>query len=289
MAGATLILPLKRWRIYFTSFLTSLTLSNHYLQCMQDYQNKGWVRLYRKIEDNDLWLAEPFTRGQAWVDILLLANHKPRSIFIRGNEVKIERGQFIHSEETLSDRWKWSRGKTRAFLALLVTRGMLDNRKSRLCAIRTVVNYVDYQQNEQQTGQQNVQQKAIRLDNRQDTNKNGKNVRMEEVNTAPPDGDAELHKNIVAVFEKFQMTELNTTIKYGDRTQRKAAKEMIGQFGMDAINKIIDFLASEQVLKDPYAPRITTPYQLQQKWGLIRQYYAKLIGKQAKNTVTIIE
>ena len=58
---------------------------------------------------------------------------------------------------------------------------------------------------------------------------------------------------------------------------------------MGAIEKIIDFMASEEVVLDPYAPRITTPYQLKQKWGLIRQYYAKLHGKQKANAITVID
>lgn len=31
---------------------------------------KGWVSIHRQLCENDLWLSEPFTRGQAWVDMI---------------------------------------------------------------------------------------------------------------------------------------------------------------------------------------------------------------------------
>ena len=31
--------------------------------------------LHAKLQDNPLWTCEAFTRGQAWVDLILLANH----------------------------------------------------------------------------------------------------------------------------------------------------------------------------------------------------------------------
>jgi len=36
---------------------------------------EGWIRLYRKMQDNPLWTSEPFTRGQAWIDLLMIAGY----------------------------------------------------------------------------------------------------------------------------------------------------------------------------------------------------------------------
>lgn len=38
---------------------------------------RGYVKLWRRLKDSDLWLSEKFTRGQAWADLVMLANHKP--------------------------------------------------------------------------------------------------------------------------------------------------------------------------------------------------------------------
>jgi len=42
----------------------------------------GFIILQRKITENWLWLSEPFSKSQAWVDLLLLANHSNGSFFI---------------------------------------------------------------------------------------------------------------------------------------------------------------------------------------------------------------
>ncbi|NCD07359.1 MAG: hypothetical protein EOL97_14700, partial [Spirochaetia bacterium] len=77
---------------------------------------QGYIKLYRKIEDNPLYFCEPFSKIQAWIDLILLANHKDSVIFIRGNEVKIKRGQVAWSKDNLASRWKWSKNKVYGFL-----------------------------------------------------------------------------------------------------------------------------------------------------------------------------
>lgn len=99
--------------------------------------NNGWIRLHRKIMGTPEWLAEPFTRGQAWVDLLLLANHAPGYIRRRGILIEVERGQVGHSEEALAARWSWSRGKVRRFLSEL----------TRLCRISRKISEKTVQKN----------------------------------------------------------------------------------------------------------------------------------------------
>ena len=36
----------------------------------------GYIKLHRSLMDNPLWTEKPFSRGQAWVDLLMLANRK---------------------------------------------------------------------------------------------------------------------------------------------------------------------------------------------------------------------
>ena len=52
--------------------------------------SKGFISLHRELQDHWLWHSEKFTKAQAWVDLLMLANHKELSvIFIRGNHNQI--------------------------------------------------------------------------------------------------------------------------------------------------------------------------------------------------------
>lgn len=139
----------------------------------------GWIKLHRSIQDNDLWVAEPFTWAQAWIDLLINANHKPGSFWVRRIEVKLDRGQLGWSEITMADRWKWSRGKVRRFLGMLETRGMIVQQTNKLTSVITICNYNEYQADEDSenkpTVQQIEQQAGHQADNRQYTNKNDKN------------------------------------------------------------------------------------------------------------------
>ena len=131
----------------------------------------GWARVHRQLTESDFWLSEPFTKPQAWVDLIVIANHKQGSFWVRGIEVELKRGQIGRSELTLAKRWKWSRNKVRGYLKTLQTQNMIQQKKSTLTSVITIVNYEKYQTKVQQAVQQKVQQK----DNRRYTNKNVKN------------------------------------------------------------------------------------------------------------------
>jgi len=132
---------------------------------------KGWISLHRKLMDKSLWTSEPFTRGQAWVDLLLLANHKDDYIYVRGNKITIRRGQVGWSQKKLAERWQWNRKKVRKFLKDLEEEQQITQQKNFVTSIIAINNYDDYQQNTQQNDHQRGQQR----DSRGDTNNNGNN------------------------------------------------------------------------------------------------------------------
>jgi hypothetical protein len=128
---------------------------------------QGWVKLHRELADSDLWLSEQFTKGQAWTDLILLANHKDGFLTVRGNTIPVKRGQVGWSVVRLSKRWKWSRNKTIRFLDGLESKQQIVQHRSFQSSIITLVKYEFYQGTEQQTKQQK--------DSRRNTNKNDKN------------------------------------------------------------------------------------------------------------------
>lgn len=81
---------------------------------------RGYIKLWRKIQDNSLW-KEPrvFSRAEAWIDMLMLANHEKGHIRKRGILIEVGRGEIGWSEVELAKRWKWSRGKVRRFFSEL--------------------------------------------------------------------------------------------------------------------------------------------------------------------------
>lgn len=132
----------------------------------------GWVKLHRSLLDSDLWLSEPFTKGQAWADLFGLANHSDNSIWIRGIEVKIKRGWIAWSEVSLAKRWKWSRGKVRRFLKWLKTEQQIEQQNNNLTTLINIRNYNLYQSNDTPNDTPDGQQ----TDSKQYTNKKGENV-----------------------------------------------------------------------------------------------------------------
>jgi len=98
---------------------------------------KGWIKVHRKITNNELWLSEPFTKGQAWIDLLLLAD----GIDSDGYEA----GKVYKSVMYLADRWKWSRGKTRHFLKYLESQQMIQQKSQPFGHILTIENWAFYQ------------------------------------------------------------------------------------------------------------------------------------------------
>lgn len=107
----------------------------------------SWIRLHRKLMDDPLYFAEPFSKMQAWIDLLLLANFADRVTFIRGNRVTIKRGQVAYSREWLSGRWRWSRGKIDRFLDMLERENMIGRQKSAVITCISILNYDTYQDN----------------------------------------------------------------------------------------------------------------------------------------------
>lgn len=107
--------------------------------------NKGWICLHRSIQDSWLWQNEPFSRGQAWIDLLLSANHEDHKIVVDSDLMTIKRGQMLTSVRKLSERWKWSVKRTQKFLKLLEEDEMLTKNSGKRYTLLTILNYAKFQ------------------------------------------------------------------------------------------------------------------------------------------------
>lgn len=105
----------------------------------------GWILLERKITEHFLWDDKPFSQGQAWIDLLLLANHKDHKLPYKGEIITCKRGEVNRSISWLASRWGWSRKKTRSFLGLLEGDGMVATKVSTNRTTITIENYAFYQ------------------------------------------------------------------------------------------------------------------------------------------------
>jgi hypothetical protein len=137
----------------------------------------GWIKIHRKIEEWEHYFSEPFDKTHAWIDMLILANHEPKTLSVRGNLVAIERGELAWSGESLARRWSWSRGKVLRFLSRLETIQQIVQQKNNILSKIIILNYDKYQQNgtadSTTDGQQTVQQTDINKNVKNEKNKKG--------------------------------------------------------------------------------------------------------------------
>lgn len=106
---------------------------------------KGYVLINRQIEDNWIWTEKPFSRGQAWIDLILMANYKDTTVCIKGHVFEIKRGQLLRSLDFLSERWGWSRKKIRTFLCQLEGHAMGHAKGTPQGTLITIENYTFWQ------------------------------------------------------------------------------------------------------------------------------------------------
>ena len=186
----------------------------------------SWIRLHRKIMDDPLYFAEPFTKMQAWIDLLLLANFADRVMFIRGNRVTIKRGQVAYSREWFSGRWRWSRGRVERFLTLLESDRKIVQQKSRIISVVTIVNYDFYQNSEKSErttdGTTEIERNYLNINNYKkvlfsddttdDTTDGATDSTTENASDGTTDGTTEIERNCLNInnFEKVLFSDGTT-------------------------------------------------------------------------------
>jgi len=188
--------------------------------------NRGWIKLWRKSENNDLHpLSEQreFTKWEAWLDLLLLANFKEK--WWCGK--KCQRGELLYSLDWYSKRWKWHRSKVWRFLKHLKKRNAIETVNETQTTRITILNYETYQQ-DQNANETETEQKPKRPRNASETpantTKECNNVNNKRI------------KNKYAEFVSFSSDEYNKL------------KEKLGQELLDAcIDKLNTYKGSKGV------------------------------------------
>ena len=111
-------------------------------------KDNGYIKSFRPSEDDEFYFDEPFTKWQAWHDLLFLAEWKDRRFMIRGNIVNAKRGCVYVPQVKLAERWMWSRNKVTRFLNLIEKLGRVKQQKSNVINCISIVNYKKYQSSE---------------------------------------------------------------------------------------------------------------------------------------------
>lgn len=107
---------------------------------------EGWISIHRQLQEHWIWKSkEPFDKRSAWIDLIMLVNHKKEKIEFDNTIIEVERGQRITSLEKLANRWKWSRHKVSNFLNHLEQDKMLVQVRDKKKTLIGIENYDKYQ------------------------------------------------------------------------------------------------------------------------------------------------
>lgn len=107
----------------------------------------GFFKIQREYLETSEWQnGNPFDEAKAWIDIVGRANYAEAERFYKGKYQRVHRGQLATSELELANRWNWSRGRVRRYLANLVRAQRVTIDSTKVGTIITVVNYDIYQE-----------------------------------------------------------------------------------------------------------------------------------------------
>ncbi|HCZ8035934.1 TPA: DnaD domain-containing protein [Staphylococcus aureus] len=167
----------------------------------------GWISIDRSIQNH--WLFKEkrtFSKFEAWIYLLMEANHSEAKVPIGNQIVTVERGQRLTSILTLSDLFNWSRFKVKTFLDLLESDGMLEVKTTSKYTLITIVNY-DFYQSEQG---RNQHQNDIKPTSKQHQSNINPTSKQHQTNTNNNDNKDNNEKNVnnekkkAAAFDFFQ-------------------------------------------------------------------------------------
>jgi DNA replication protein DnaD len=141
---------------------------------------QGWIKLHRKIQEHWIYQEDrKFSKYEAWLDLIMLANHKQTTVILGNELVKTQSGQVITSEVKLMKKWNWGKTKLRTFLGLLESDGMIVKKTDRKKTIITICNYRVYHDSETENKPHSDHEQTASKP-QSDTIKNVKNVKNEK-------------------------------------------------------------------------------------------------------------
>ena len=108
---------------------------------MTENEITNYLTLSRELFNHPLWEDKPFSKGQAWIDLVQLANFKDKEVIFKGEVITCKRGDVNLSILELSKRWGWSRQTVRRFLDFLEHEKMCTTKCTTHRTTITLINY----------------------------------------------------------------------------------------------------------------------------------------------------
>lgn len=255
---------------------------------------QGWIKIHRDLLDNELWSDKPFTKGQAWVDLLLLANHKDKNVLIGGHTEMVERGSFITSELKLMERWGWGRKKVKLFLNFLESQKMIERNANNKRTAITIVNYGFYQDCDLPKEQQKNSKRTAKEQQRDSTGtakehkQERKNERMKEYIDTNVSIKQHSIQSIIDAWNQLEPYGIKMIYRINPGSKRCTSLiALLEQFGEEKVIQAVDKVKQSDFLQG----KTDTRFSLNFDWFINPNNFVKILDgkydekfkKQTKN------
>lgn len=236
-----------------------------------------FLPLNRKIMKHWLWEDKPFSKGQAWIDLLMLANYTEKKKPVNGEIIIYKRGNVNLSMKQLADRWGWDRRTVKRFLDLLSNDNMVSVDSTTHGTTITIVNYgvfnnscttngttdsttnahQDVQQNEQPMVQQDVQPIVQQIpttnkdNNVKELEEEKKRKECEEIITVETEKvNRSDISDILQAWNELQRYGIKSVSRMNSKTERyKMLTARINEYGIEDILSAIDNIKQSSFLQ----------------------------------------
>ena len=228
--------------------------------------DSGWIKLHRKLLDNPL--ASRPDWAWLWVVLLLLANHDDEYSFIwNGESKKLSKGQFITGRKKLSEITHIPETTIERILAHLEKTRQIGQQKTTKYRLITILNWKIYQN----------------MDNKRTTNghiQEHNNIRS-NTNTYKKENTFLSGKQINELITLFKSVNPLYNTLYVRSSERKAIDDMAKTITYEKLKLTIEQLP--KIISQPYAPKITSPTQLQRDLGKLIAFVKQQKSEDNKN------
>lgn len=162
----------------------------------------GWVKLYRKLFDSDMYKQLNSKQFTVMIVCLLMANHKPSKWEYKGEIYEVQPGQFVTSLEHIAKNCPcdMSVQSVRTALLKLERWGFLTNKSTKTGRLITIVNWAFYQGDDDDINKDSnsaLTKNQQRTNKDLTTNKNDKNEKNEKniYNTTVTERKKDIYNN----------------------------------------------------------------------------------------------
>lgn len=241
---------------------------------------QGWIKIHRDLLDNELWSDKPFTKGQAWVDLLLLANHRDKNVLLGNCTELVERGSFITSELKLMERWGWGRKKVKLFLNFLESQKMIERNANNKRTAITIVNYGFYQDCDLPKEQQKDSKRTAKEQRRDSTGtakehkQERKNERMKEYIDTNVSIKQHSIQSIIDAWNQLEPYGIKMIYRINPGSKRCTSLiALLEQFGEEKVIQAVDKVKQSDFLQG----KTDTRFSLNFNWFINPNNFVKVL------------